>query len=168
MKNTVLKFGLLSLLLGAILFMLGLTLGGSLDFSTQEVIGYSTMVASLVFVFFGIKHYRDRVNDGKVSFGKAFLLGFLISVFAGIGFGIVDYIYTTVINPDFAQEYLSTMLSNMEASMSAAEFETQKEALTTQMEAYGGSGFMAFIMFATVVMIGLVITLISALILQRK
>jgi hypothetical protein len=138
------------------------------SYTVQEAIGYLTMVVSLVFVFFGIRHYRDQVNNGKVGFGKALLIGFLISLFAGLGFGVVDYIYTTMINPDFAQEYLTTMLADMKANLPADEFETQKANLEQQMEEYGGSGFMAFIMFVTVALIGLVISIISALILQRK
>ncbi|KAA3622928.1 MAG: DUF4199 domain-containing protein [Flavobacterium sp.] len=168
MRKSVLKYGLYSLLTASVLFLLAFLIGEGMSYSVQEVIGYFTMLASLVFVFFGIRHYRDHVNDGKVSFGKALWLGFLISLFAGLGFGIVDYIYTTVINPDFAQEYQTTMIANMEATLPAEEFETRKAALEEQMKDYGGSTFMAFIMFISVAMIGLVISIISALILQRK
>ena len=168
MKKTVLKYGLYSLLTASVLFLLAFLIGKGMSYSVQEAIGYFTMVASLVFVFFGIRHYRDHINDGKVSFGSALWLGFLISLFAGLGFGVVDYIYTTVINPDFAQEYLAAMTSKLEVTLPAEEFETQKAVLEQQMEDYGGSGFMAFIMFITVAMIGLVISIISALILQRK
>ena len=168
MKNTVIKYGIYGFLTATILFFLALTLAKTLDYSTQEIIGYATMVASLSFVFFGIKHFRDKENNGLVSFGKALLIGFLISVFAGIGFGVMDYIYTTSINPDFATEYLDKSLETMKSSLSAEEFETKKTELTSQMENYGGSGFMAFIMFASVVVIGFIISLVSAFILQRK
>ncbi len=168
MKKTIIRYGLYSLLAAAVLFLLALVLGKGASYSTQEVIGYTTMVVSLTFVFFGIKHYRDRENDGKISFGKALLIGFLISLFAGVGFGIVDYIYTTWINPDFAQEYLTGITAEMKATLPADEFETAKAELEQQMEQYSGSGFWAFIMFATVAVIGLVISVISALILQRK
>ena len=103
-----------------------------------------------------------------VSFGKGLLIGMLISAFVGLGIGIADYIYTTVINPDFATEYLETTLKTMEADLPAEEFKIQEETLTQQMEDYGGSGFMAFIMFITVIMIGFIVSLISSLILQRK
>lgn len=168
MKNTVLKYGLYGILAGIVCFLLALTLGDGLSYSTQEIIGYATMVASLSVIFFGIKHYRDKVNNGVVSLGKAIVIGLLISVLVGIGVGIADYIYTTMINPDFANEYLETTLKTMEASMPAEEFQAKKAELTQQMQEYGGSGFMAFLMFFTVVLIGFVISLISGLILQRK
>ncbi len=168
MKNTVLKFGSYGLILGAVIFGLALTLGSGLSTATQEIIGYGSMVASLSFVFFGIKHYRDKVNNGKVSFGKALLLGLLISAFVGLGVGLMDYLYTTVINPDFADEYLKTTLEAYESMYSGEELAAKKTELTKQMKDYGGSGFMAALMFFTVLLIGLIISIISALILQRK
>jgi len=168
MKNTITKFGFYGLLTAAILFTLALFLGRSLGYSTQEIIGYATMLASLSFVFFGIKHFRDKENNGSVTFGKALLIGILISAFAGIGFGVADYIYTSYINPDFASEYLEKSLETMKSTLSSEEFLIKKAELEEQMKSYGSSGFMAFIMFATVVIIGFIISLISALILQRK
>ena len=96
------------------------------------------------------------------------LIGLLISVLVGIGVGIADYILTTVIHPDFAQEYLEKSIQTMETTYSGQELETKKAELTRQMEEYGSSGFMATLMFITVVLIGFVISLISSLILQRK
>lgn len=168
MKKTVIKYGVYSLLTAAILFFLALFLGKTFDYSTQEIIGYASMIASLSFVFFGIKYYRDNENEGKLSFGKAIQIGVLISLFAGLGFGIIDYLYTTVINPDFATEYLNKTLETMKTSLTPEEFEVESVKLKQQMEAYGGSGFMAFIMFVTVVIIGFVISLLSALFLNRK
>jgi len=168
MKSTIIKYGSYGLLTAVILFFLALWLGQGLDYSAQEVIGYVTMIASLSFIYFGIKHYRDQVNNGFVSFGRALSIGLLISALVGLGIGIADYVYTTVINPDFAQEFLDTSLETMKTTLSADEFEVEKAKLTQQMEDYGGSGFLAFIMFITVVLIGFVISLISGLILQRK
>jgi hypothetical protein len=92
----------------------------------------------------------------------------MISAFVGIGIGLIDYIYTTVINPDFAEEYLKTTLESYDAIYSGKELATKKEELTKQMENYGGSGFMATLMFFTVLLIGLIISIISGLILQRR
>ena len=168
MKSTIIKYGMFGLLTGILIFLAAILLGKGLSYSTQEVLGYVSMVACLSFVFFGIKHYRDQVNNGFISFGKALIIGLLISVLVGIGVGIADYIYTTIINPNFASEYLETSLKTMESTLTPEDFKVKKEELTQQMTNYGGSGFMAFLMFFTVVLIGFVISLISGLILQRK
>jgi uncharacterized membrane protein YjjP (DUF1212 family) len=119
-------------------------------------------------VYFGIKHYRDKENGGKVSFGKALIIGILISIFAGIGVAIFDYLYTTQINPDFAAEYLEQSLEKMKETLSPEEFKIKSAELTQQMTDYGGSGFMAMLMFVSVLIIGFIMSLISGLILQRK
>ncbi len=168
MKNTIKTYGLYGFLTGIICFLLAILLTRSLSFTLQEILGYAAMVASLSFIFFGVKHYRDKENDGVISFGKALIIGMLIAVFVGVGVGIADYIYTTLINPNFATEYLETSLNTMRTSMPADEFEVKKTELIQQMEAYGSPEFMAVLMSVTVLLIGFVISLISGLILQRK
>ena len=168
MKNTVIKYGLYGLLSGFILFGLPFLFGMGIDFEYGELIGYTSMILSLSFVYFGIKHYRDKVNNGRVSLGRAIAIGMLIALFSAVGVAVFDYIYTTKINPDFATEYLSYSLEKMEASLSADEFKVKSAELTQQMKDYGSPAFMAFMMFASVVILGFIISLISGFILQRK
>ncbi len=171
MKNTILKYGIWAFITASVLFLAGFLIGKQidLDFSTMAVFGYASMVISLIFVFFGIKHFRDRINDGKVSLGKAIVIGLLISLFSAVGFAIVDYIYTSSINPNFAVEYKEyTMIQLSEANLSAEEFKTKVKELEDSMSMMESSSFMAFVMFATVMIIGFIISLISGLILQRK
>lgn len=168
MKSTITKFGLYAFLIASVLFLSGFLLGKNLDFNTQAIIGYSSMVISLVFVYFGIKHYRDKENNGRIAIGKAIAIGLFISLFAALGFMIIDYIYTTQINPNFQEEYLAHSLKEMKATLSVEEFQKQKIELTQQMQDYGGPTALALLMFANVIVIGFIISLISALVLQRK
>ncbi len=152
MKKTVLKFGGYGLLVALVIFLSVLYFGQGLSYGTQEVLGYLSIVISLSFVFFGIKHFRDKENEGRVGFGKAILIGLLISLITALGFAIGDYIYTTSINPDFFEEY--------RAAMQAKGYQGDIPEFTSAMG--------AFIMFLTVALIGFIISLISALILQKK
>ena len=90
MKNTVIKYGLYALLSGFILFGLPFLFGMGVDFDYGELIGYTSMILSLLFVYFGIKHYRDKVNEGKVSLGKAIKIGMLIALFSAVGVALFD------------------------------------------------------------------------------
>ena len=105
MKNTVLKYGGYGLLAGLIIFGLHLSFLDAFDYSTNEILGYISIFVCLSFIYFGIKHYRDRVNEGVVSFGKALAIGVLISVLVGVGVAIADFIYTKFIDPDFFNDY---------------------------------------------------------------
>lgn len=168
MKNTVIKYGFYALLSGFMFFGLPFFLGMSVDFDYGELIGYTSMVLSLLFVYFGIKHYRDKVNNGKVSLAKAIGIGMLIALFSAIGVAVFDYIYTSQINPDFASEYLEYSIKKMGDTLSADEVKIKTAELTQQMKDYGSPSFMAFMMFASVMILGFIISLISGLILQRK
>ncbi|WP_411029675.1 DUF4199 domain-containing protein [Spongiimicrobium sp. 3-5] len=152
MKNTVIKFGVYGFVFALLVFLSGLYFGQDVDYSWGEVIGYATMIASLSFVYFGIKHFRDKENGGTITFTKAVVIGLLISLFTAAGIALADFIYTTLINPDFFKEYTAVM---------------RQEGYKGEIPDYG-SGFMAMIMFLTVMIIGLIISLLSALILQNK
>ena len=168
MKNTVLKYGMYSLLTASAMFLAALVFGKDLSFGGQEIVGYLSIFVSLLFVFFGIKHFRDRENAGKIGFGKALIIGVLISLFAACGFAIVDYIYTTWINPDFTTEYIAAELARLKETLPIAEYEVKSQEFTEQMSNYGSSVWLAFMMFGIVTVIGFIFSLISALILQRK
>ncbi len=153
MKNTVLKYGLYGLLVGFIIFTLHLTLGiGNLDYGTNEILGYVSIFLSLSFIFFGIKHYRDRVNNGLLSIGKAISIGVLISLLVGSGIAIADFIYTKFIDPSFFKNYEQMLIDQ------------GKQDEIIQMTSETAALFMLLL----VTTIGFIISLVSGLILQRK
>ena len=170
MKSTVLRYGIFSAIAICGLFIVGWFFGkqADIDYSTQEIIGYTSMILSLSFVFFGIKHFRDKVNSGKVSFGKAVLIGLLISLIAGLAFGLIDVIYIEYINPNFAVEYYDYQTAELKATLSGAELDTALTQMESQKEMFMSTTMNFIIMSLTVFVIGFIISLLSALILQRK
>ena len=152
MQATIKKYGLYGLLTGLVIFLLHLTLGHGLSYSTNEIIGYISIFISLSFVFFGIKHYRDKVNNGAVSFGKALSIGILISVLVAIGIALADFVYTKLINPDWFENYYQMMR------------DAGKEDEIMEMTSFTAGLFM----LTLVTVIGFIISLISSLVLQRK
>lgn len=167
MKKFIIRYGLLSLGIGATIFLVMLVVGRSFSFKTQEVLGYLSIVSSLSLVFFGIKQFRDKENGGSISFGKALGLGMLITLFVALGFAIIDYIYTTYINPDFAQQYLEYSLSELEKTLSGDDLIKEKEKITQEMASFT-STMGAVLMFSIVAVIGFILSLISSLVLHKK
>ena len=153
MKNTVVKYGLYGFLTGIIIFTIHLVFGiKNLDYSTNEILGYVSIFISLSFIYFGIKHYRDHVNNGVITIGKAITIGILISIFVGLGIAIADFIYTKFIDPSFFSNYEKMLI------------EQGKEDEIIKMT----SATAAIFMLVLVTVIGFIISLISGLILQRK
>ena len=153
MKNTVLKYGGYGLVVGFVIFTLHLTLGiKNLDYTTNEVLGYISIFLSLSFIYFGIKHFRDKVNNGVITLGKAIAIGLLISVLVGLGIAIADFVYTKFLDPSFFNNYEQMLIDQ------------GRENEIIKMTSLTAAAFM----LALVVVIGFIISLISAMILQRK
>lgn len=161
------KYGIYSFTTALILFALVLLLGSELSHTNQELLTYGSMVISLSFVFFAIKSYKDQESRGILSFSKGLKIGVFISLFASFGIAIIDVLYTSVINPDWATDYIEESLKNME-SLSAQDYEREKTLLIKQMEDYGHPLLMGLLMFITTFIIGLMITFLSSLIFKSK
>lgn len=168
MKKTILRYGIYGAITIMVLFMVSLYAGEGLDYTAQEIIGYASMLISLSFVFFGIKHFRDQINDGVVTLGKAIVIGLAISLITAIAFGVLDFIYVKYLNPGFMEEYYANNLAQLQESLPAAEFETKKAELESQKELFMNPVMSFVLMSMTVLVIGFVVSLISGLILQRK
>ncbi|NHF60626.1 DUF4199 domain-containing protein [Flavobacteriaceae bacterium TP-CH-4] len=167
MKKTVVRYGLYGAITICVLFLLGWFAGKNLDYSTQEIIGYASMIVSLGFVYVGIKHFRDKENNGSISFKKALTIGVLISLITAIAFGILDVFYIAI-NPEFTTEYYAHVTEDMKATLPAEEFKIKLAELESQKELFSNPIFSFLLMALTVLIIGFIISLISALLLQRK
>jgi len=133
----------------------------------KTILRFGLYGVSLLFVFFGIKHFRDRENNGVVTFAKALLIGVLISLIVSVAFGILDIIYVKFVNPDFMTDYYEGMLEQAQ-TLPAEEFEIRKEELNAEKEMFLNPFMHFFIMSMMVFVIGFIISLLSALLLQRK
>ena len=168
MKKTVLRYGAYGAVTICILFLISWFALNDLSLSIQEVLGYVSIVLSLSFVFLGIKHYRDSENEGKVSFKQALIIGVLISLITALAFGILDVIYTEVLNPDFMANYYENAAENLKSTLPADQVEAKLAELETQREMFANPIMSFLFMALTVFVIGFIISLISSLILQRK
>ena len=168
MKNTVLKYGIWSALSIFVLFLISSLLLKDLDLNTQEIYGYVSIVVSLLFVFFGIKHFRDQENHGLLSFGKGLLIGLLISLFASITFGAYNVVFVEYIDPNFMTEYYNHSVEQVSKTLSGAELQAKIKQMQDEKEMFANPLMNFSLMFFTVFMIGVIISLISSLILQNK
>lgn len=170
MKKTAFYFGTIGGILMVLCFLTPYFIyGNNVDFSKGELIGYASMVFCLTTIFFGIKSYRDKKQQGTITFGKAFGLGSEISGIASIIFAIYSFLLYKVFAPELGPgllDYYRQKIINSGASQQViAEQLKQFEA---QSDFYANPLAMAVVMLFTVFVIGLIISLISAFILKRK
>ena len=168
MKSTVLKFGVYSSILLIIFFGISFLLEDVMNFSTSEIFGYVTIVLALSFVYFGIRNYRDAINKGAVSFGKGLKIGVLITLLSAITFGLINVVYTEVINPEFTAEYYEYSIKKHRESLPSEALKAKLIELESQKDLFKNPLVNFAIMGLTVFIIGFIISLISGFILQRK
>src|ERR1700724_4358914 len=81
MKRTVLTWGLISGGVCTGLVLATTAFADAIGFDKAEILGYTIIVASALFVYFGVRSYRENVNGGKVTFGRGFQVGLLMPIF---------------------------------------------------------------------------------------
>jgi len=171
MKRTVLIFGLISGAIASALMFATLPLmhSNTVDSSIGYVIGYTTIVLSLLLVFFGIRSYRENAGSGSITFGRAFTVGILITIISCVCYvGSWEIIYYKVM-PDFADRYAAQAIAEMKqkGASDAAIVETQKKM--ADMKAMLANPLMnAAMTFIEPFPVGLLMTLVSAAILRKR
>jgi len=140
----------------------------TISWEMAEVAGYLTMILSMIFVFMGIRYYRDHVNNGYLTFGQGLKLGSLIVLVPAVTFALFDILYTEVLNPSWADEYFGYQIEKIKSSSAPDQVEQKLAALQKNREMFSNPVFQFLLMAATVYIIGLIVTIISALTLRRQ
>ena len=169
MKKTVLTFGLIS---GAImsLMMLGtLPFIDKIGFDKGEIVGYTGIVLSFLLVFFGIRSYRENVGGGRITFGRAFMVGILITLISCVCYVVTWEIIYFKLMPGFVDKYAGYMVERLRASGTSQQvIEAKIQEMKAFKVMYDKPFINAAISFLEPFPLGLVITLISAAILRKK
>ncbi len=143
---------------------------GNVDYDTSMLIGYASMLIAFSIVYVGIRNYRDKYNDGVMSFGKAFKIGLMMVLIASTIYVIawlIDYFF--FMPPGFIEKSSAYMLDEMKASgASQVEIDKKTKEMENFARMYKNPFFNAMMTYAIILPVGLIVTLISALILKRK
>ena len=140
------------------------------DLEHSMLVGYASMIVALSFVFVGIKNYRDKYNGGIITFGKAFKVGFFISLIGSTLYVITWMILYHFFLPNFMDIYSAQMLKQLqESGATAVEIAAKTEEMAYWKEMYKNPIMVVLLTYSEILIpVGLPITIISALILKRK
>jgi MFS family permease len=143
--------------------------GEAYDFTRGEWLGYISMLLALTAVFVGVKQHRDQYLGGLISFKDALKMGLYIVLVASVIYVVGWMIYYPNFMPDFADQYAASQVTSYEASgLSEAEIESKKQELKEWMELYENPFIMMGMTFMEIFPVGMVVSLIAAVILKRK
>ena len=81
-----------------------------LDMYTESWVAWFSYAALLAGVILSAIHYRDKFNNGLLSYGQSVSTGFLTALFAGI----ISAIYTFIFMSFVGEEYVQVILQSVE------------------------------------------------------
>lgn len=171
MKKVILINGLIAGVITGGMFFISLPLmeKGYLNFDNGMVVGYASMIVALSSIYFGVKSYRDRELNGVITFGKALVMGLLITLVAGVVYASAWEIYYRSYGDRFMASYTEHTLTKMEKAGDPAE---KIAATRAEMQEFGEMYKNFFVRFGFTVMeilpVGLLISLATAAIVRKK
>jgi hypothetical protein len=169
MKKIVFTFGLLSGAVSVLMMFLTVSFVDQIGFDRGIIVGYTGIVVSLLFVYFGVRSYRDNQLGGKITFGRAFGVGLLITLISCVCYVVAWEIEYATIFSDFMDKYEAYAMEQALASGATAATMAAKAAEMADMKRMMDSPILRpLLIFIEPFPVGLLVTLISAAVLRKK
>lgn len=162
MKKLILVYGVISGLVIITTNTLGLELGIG-----HEWLGFLVMFIAFSTIFVAVKQYRDETLGGVIRFNTGFLVGLGITVVASLVYVLVWELYLALTDFAFVNDYIHSLVESqqsgglLQAEMAATIAEAEKIR-----QQYANPLFRLPMTFIEVFPIGVLISLVSALILR--
>lgn len=140
----------------------------TIGFDRGVYFGYTAIVISFLFVYFGIRSYRDNVLGGRITFGKGFQAGILITLISCVFYVASWLVIYYNFMPDFTDKYAAYVVEDRRASgASQAEIDKAIEEGKSMNEMLKNPFMNAAMTFTEPFPVGLLVTLISAAVLRN-
>ncbi len=172
MKRNVLIFGAISGLIST-LWMMVIVM--NFDPSKMENMdsgmwyGYAAMLVANIFIIVGVKNYRDKQQNGVITFGKAFKVGFLIALVASTMYVVTWLIYYYASGTDFIEQWSGCLQRDLEAKgATPAELAQHAQEMKDFARMYQNPFFNALVTYSEILPLGIVFALLTAIIMRRK
>ena len=165
MKRTILVFGLIS---GGLVGLF-LAFASIINFKGGAWFGYTTMVIALSLTYVGVRNFRDKFNDGVITFGKALKIALGITLIASTIYVLVWLVEFYFFIPDFMDKYAASLDKEARASgLSPAALQKKLDYIESMRIAYRNPIMVILYTYLEIVPVGIIISLLTALILKRK
>lgn len=172
MKKNVLVFGFISgLVVSAIMSISMIYMANNPELkagSGSMIIGYLSMLIAFSLIFVAVKNYRDKQNFGAISFGKALGMGLLIALIGSTMYVISWALVYNFYMPDFMEKYCAQIIQSAKTTSTPAELQKIIEQMNQTKEMYKKPLFFTLFTYMEILPVGLIVSLITALILKRK
>jgi Protein of unknown function (DUF4199) len=169
MRRIVLTFGLISGIMLSVMMLLTIPFMDRIGFEKGMMIGYTTMVASFIMVYFGVRSYRDGVAGGTITFSKALQVGGLIMLIGCACYVATWQLIYHRITPDFMDKYAAWSIEQARQSGAAdSTLARQVRQVEEMKRMYADPLVNIGVTFLEPLPVGLLFALVSAGALSRR
>lgn len=164
MNKIIIKNGLFgSIIVSALLVFVTMYMKANPEKEVSMMIGFAVMILAFFFVALGIKQQRDA-NNGLIPFGNAFLTGFWITLIISTVYVLVWLIILYNFFPNFAEHYTDMAIQKANPE----EVVKVTEEMNSFKEMYKNPIWVILFTYMEILPLGIVFSLVSALILKKK
>jgi amino acid transporter len=168
-RNIIIFGGIAGLVIGVFILLITRLDEIGLHHAGNEIVGYAAQVIAFSFIFVGVKNFRDKFNEGNISFGKAFKIGLGITLIGSTIYVLIWLVDFYVFIPDFMEKYAARMLKEVKDSGVSDAVKDKKVAeINSLKEMYKNPLMVILFTYAEIMPVGLIISLLTALILKRN
>jgi len=170
MRKIVLTFGLIAGAIMSAVMLISFQFHDQIGFGKAGyIVGYTSMVLAFLLVFVGVKSYRDNVAGGSVSFGRAFMVGAMITAIASCCYVATWQVVYYKFMPDFVDKYAAYSLDEAKKSGATdAQIAEKNKEMAEFKEMYKNPLVNIAYTFLEPLPVGLLFTLAAATVLSRK
>ena len=162
MKHVVWRFGWMSGMVAALLALLTTSVGYRFNFDKGDSFSWLTLLLPSFFIIFAIKRYRDHLA-GLVTLATGLRIGLPVTFISALCYAIVWQVATRILMPDYSNRYAAYELGKLQASGASIG------QIAVEADLYLNHPLLdLFFLLLEPLLVGLVVTLIAALLLQRK
>ena len=133
--------------------------------SANQALGYLSYILLIAGIIIGSIAYRDKVLGGFISYKDAFVMGLLITVFAGILSSFFSFILIRYIDPSVMEQAIAKAEEKM---MNRGMPEDQVELAIEKTREFMGSPLTVLVGLLSFAFIGTIISLITAAIVKKE
>lgn len=170
MKKSVLRYGGFAALAELIFFVLTWLFIWAFapSHKVQGYIGWVDLLCPLVFVYLGIRYYRDQMNNGHISFLQALKVGMLIVLIPALAYALIETVFALYIEPDFYDKLAKYDIEQYRKTLSPAQFDAKVKAINQQLVMNKNPLFNFTAMVMIIVALGAFVSVISSLLLKKS
>lgn len=168
MKKRTLLLGIASGIAIALFMNISVVYCNGQESAGNMLVGYTAMILAFSVIFVAIKKERDD-NGGVITFGRAFRTAILITFITSTIYVIAWMINYHFFIPDFMDRYAAGSIKAAQAShLSPQQLKEKVDSINQMKEMYRSPFWIIIYTYAEIFPVGLVISLIAALILKRS